>query len=219
MARKIEVVPHNPAWKEQFAAESKLIKKLLGRNCQAVHHIGSTAVEDLWAKPTIDILVTVKNLNDLTKLEQAGYTPMGEAGIPGRRYFVKGEDVHLFHVHVFHMDDRENIQRHLAVVEYLKGNEKRREEYSQLKGYLAEAYPEDPEGYWEGKRYFVAQLQQEALNAYQSTEEDHEEEPRSLPVSLGMALGLIIGLVMNNIGVGLCIGLACAFVISKLKDK
>lgn len=217
MGRRIEVVPYDPAWADQFRRECKWIKKQLGRNCMAVYHIGSTAVEGMWAKPTVDILVTVKDLNKVSALN--GYDSFGENGISGRLFFVKGGDVHEFHVHVYDKDDQVNIQRHLAVVEYLNNNERKREEYSQLKAYLAQAYPEDPEGYWEGKRYYVAQLEQEALsNRTESPQE--EEEARSPAISLGMCFGLVLGLtVFDNIGIGLCVGLALALALSKFKGK
>jgi len=221
MARKIEVVGYDPKWPELFQTESRLLKKLLGRNCMAVYHIGSTAVEGMMAKPIVDILVAVKDLEKVdavqSKLETAGYEALGEAGIPGRRFFAKGGDVRTFHVHIFAETDQENIQRHLAVVEYLKSNEKRREEYSELKTYLAQAYPEDPEGYWEGKSYFVAQLEQEALSN-RSQPQQEEEEERSPFISLGMCFGLVLGMtVFDNIGVGLCVGLCLALALSKFK--
>ena len=169
------------------------------------------------AKPTVDILVAVKDLNKVSELK--GYDSFGENGIPGRLFFVKGGDVHEFHVHVYDRDDQVNIQRHLAVVEYLNNNERKREEYSQLKAYLAQAYPEDPEGYWEGKSYYVEQLEQEALsNRTESQQED--EEARSPAISLGMCFGLVLGLtVFDNIGIGLCVGLALALALSKFKGK
>lgn len=224
MSRRIEVVEFDPKWAEKFAEESKKLKKLLGRNCVAVYHIGSTAVEGMRAKPTVDILIAVKDLAKVdavqSKFQDVGYEAFGENGIPGRRFFAKGGDTRTFHVHIFHEKDEENIWRHLAVVEYLKRNEKRREEYSELKTYLAEACPEDPEGYVEGKAYFVAQLEQEALNNVSREKEDQEDQPRSVPISLAMEFGLVLGLtVFDNIGVGLCVGLCLAFAISKLKEK
>lgn len=223
MGRKIEVVPYDPNWRELFQNESKQLKKVLGRNCVAVYHIGSTAVEGMIAKPTVDILVAVKVLEKVDAVQEdlkaLGYEAFGENGIPGRRFFAKGGDCRTFHVHVFAQTDQMNIQRHLAVVRYLTDNEKRREEYSELKTYLAQVYPEDPEGYSEGKSYFVAQLEQEAMNSV-AEEPESEEQARSASISLGMCFGLVLGLtVFDNIGVGLCVGLALSLAISKIKGK
>ena len=222
MVRKVEVVSYNPAWPAMFKGESKLLKAALGRNCMAVFHIGSTAVKDMMAKPIIDILVSVKDLGQVDacveKMADLGYEALGENGIPGRRFFRKGGLQPTHHVHIYENSNQEEIQRHLAVVEYLSGNEKRREEYAQLKQFLAEAYPEDIEGYMEGKAYFVAQLEQEALNSRSEGEAEVSASGRSVSVSLGMCLGLVLGLtVFDNIGTGLCIGLCIGIAIRALK--
>lgn len=222
MARKVEVTAYNPAWPAMFKGESKLLKSALGRNCMEIFHIGSTAVPGMMAKPIIDILVSVKDLSKVDdaadKMADLGYEALGENGIPGRRFFRKGGEQPTHHVHIFENDDQAQIQRHLAVVEYLCAHERRREEYSELKMYLAEAYPEDINGYMEGKDYFVSQLEQEALNSREEAQEEEGGSGRSVPVSLGMGIGLVLGLtVFENIGIGLCVGLCLAVAASRLK--
>ena len=59
MPDRIEVVPYNPAWPSQFETESKLILRALGDNVVSVHHIGSTAIPGIPAKPIIDMLLEV----------------------------------------------------------------------------------------------------------------------------------------------------------------
>lgn len=222
MARKVEVKAYDPSWPAMFKGESKLLKAALGRNCMEIFHIGSTAVPGMMAKPIIDILVSVKDLRKVDevadKMEELGYEALGENGISGRRFFRKGGEQPTHHVHIFENSNQDEIQRHLAVVEYLCTHERRREEYSQLKAYLAQAYPEDIVGYMEGKAYFVSQLEQEALNSREETQEEKENSGRSIPVSLGMAVGLVLGLtVFDHIGIGLCAGLCLAIIASKLK--
>lgn len=213
MTGKIEVVSYDSHWKDLFASESKRIKKLLGRNCLAIHHIGSTAVEELWSRPTVDILVVV---NDAAKLDALFHDGYAVYDIDSVQLNKEG----IYHLFICTEDQSDKIRSALALVEYLKGNEKRREEYSQLKTYLTQAYPDDPVGYQEGKTYYVAQLEQEALNSVPEQKEEADEEPRSVPRSLGMAIGLLMGLfVFHNIGVGLCLGLTAAFLISKLKEN
>lgn len=222
MARKVEVTAYDPAWPAMFKGESKLLKSALGRNCVEIFHIGSTAVPGMMAKPVIDILVSVKELSKADaaadKMADLGYEALGENGIPGRRFFRKGGEQPTHHVHIFENSNQAEIQRHLAVVEYLCSHERRREEYSELKTYLAQAYPEDIEGYMAGKAYFVSQLEQEALNSREQAQEEEESSGRSIPVSLGMAIGLMLGLtVFDHIGIGLCAGLCLAMIVSKLK--
>ena len=60
--RKVEVVSHDPKWREAFEIESKSVADALGKNVVAVHHIGSTAIPSIYAKPVIDLLVEVKDI-------------------------------------------------------------------------------------------------------------------------------------------------------------
>ena len=62
MARKIEVVDYCPEWKEKFWQEAAKIQEILGENCITVYHIGSTPVKGLRAKPIIDLMPVVKEL-------------------------------------------------------------------------------------------------------------------------------------------------------------
>lgn len=94
---KVEVVDYRPEWAEMYAAEAEKIREVLGENLIEIHHIGSTAVKGLKAKPIIDILAVVSDLVSLdgknSEFEKAGYECMGEFGIRGRRYFRKGEEI------------------------------------------------------------------------------------------------------------------------------
>ena len=62
MAQHVVVVPHDPNWRKTFTAEARAVRAALGENCLAVYHIGSTAVEGLWAKPILDLLPVVRDL-------------------------------------------------------------------------------------------------------------------------------------------------------------
>jgi GrpB-like predicted nucleotidyltransferase (UPF0157 family) len=91
--RKVEVVPHDPKWRSAFEVESNQVAEALGENVVAVHHIGSTAIPGIYAKPIIDLLVEVKDIVQVDRqslsMQALGYEVMGEYGIPGRRYFRK----------------------------------------------------------------------------------------------------------------------------------
>lgn len=169
MAQKIVVVPHDPAWGRAFAAEARVIRAALGENCLAVYHIGSTAVEGLWAKPILDLLPVVRELGAVDDRRDAltalGYEYLGEFGIPGRRYLRKGGDERTHQVHIFQAEDRRNIVRHLAVREYLRCRPEARAAYGELKRALAARFPDDIEGYCDGKDAFVRDLEARALEA------------------------------------------------------
>src|SRR5919202_5964727 len=117
--RKVKVVPHNPQWRDAFEAEAKHVADALGENVVAVHHIGSTAIPDIYAKPVVDLLVEVRDITGVdgrsSEMESLGYEVMGEYGIHGRRYFRKDdrEGIRTHHVHAFEAGSAE-AERHLA---------------------------------------------------------------------------------------------------------
>lgn len=77
-SKSIIVVPYNPKWPEMFDDEASLIKHALDDHCLAIHHVGSTSVPDLAAKPQIDIIAVVDNpAQAITQFTQIGYTLQG----------------------------------------------------------------------------------------------------------------------------------------------
>src|SRR6187399_2391149 len=87
--RSVRVVPYDAAWKDEFQAEADRITGALGSIVVAVHHIGSTSIPGMFAKPIIDILLEVTKHegldNDSPVLRGLGYESLGEFGISGRR--------------------------------------------------------------------------------------------------------------------------------------
>ena len=126
MPQHITVVNYDPEWPRQFQAEAARIRAVLGDNCTAIYHIGSTAVPGLAAKPILDIMPVVENLEAVDRaapaFEAMGYEYLGEFGIPGRRYLRKGGDERTHQLHIFARTDRANITRHLAVRDYLRAH-------------------------------------------------------------------------------------------------
>ena len=165
MPQHVIVTAYNPEWKEMFEAEALLIQDILGDNCVAVHHIGSTAVKGLKAKPIIDIMPVVKRIETIDNkwFEQIGYEALGEFGIPGRRYFRKGGQERTHQMHIFEQTNTGEIDRHLAMRDYLRCSKKAADAYGELKSKLAIQYPYDIEGYCDGKDEFVKSLEREAL--------------------------------------------------------
>ena len=155
---KIEVVPYNPLWPTQFESERAALVSELGGILESVHHIGSTAVEGLPAKPIIDMILEVQSLESLdqvtSKLELMGYEAMGELGIPGRRYFRKGGYYRTHQIHAFKTGDP-HVLRHLAFRDYLRCHPDVMHEYGELKLRMAADCYDDIDRYCEGKDAFV----------------------------------------------------------------
>lgn len=162
--RKVEVTAHDPRWQAAFKAEAESVLKALGdENVVAVHHIGSTAIPNIYAKPVIDLLVEVRSHEKLDErsgeMAAIGYEVMGEYGIAGRRYFRKSNElgVRTHHVHAFESGSPE-IKRHLAFRDYMIAHPHDAQRYSELKRQLARAYPEDIDSYMDGKDSFIKEI-------------------------------------------------------------
>ncbi len=158
---------HNPQWREKFEIEAEKINDLLGENIIAIHHIGSTAIPNIYAKPIIDILVEVKDIVKIDELnssvESLGYEVMGEFGIAGRRYFRKHnhEGIRTHHVHIFGVSSQQ-VERHLAFRDYMIAHPEEGQKYSELKRNLAQKYPTDIDSYMNGKDRFIKEMDQKA---------------------------------------------------------
>jgi GrpB-like predicted nucleotidyltransferase (UPF0157 family) len=166
--RKMEVQSYDPVWPLLYHAEAARLKEAFGEQLLSIHHIGSTSVPGLAARPTIDILVEVHDIAAVDALNSAlialGYEPYGEFGIPGRRYFprVSGE-THTHHVHVFQAGDPQSL-RHLVFRDYLIAHPDKAHAYGRLKTNLAVRFPFDVSGYLDGKDAFIKALERCALD-------------------------------------------------------
>lgn len=170
---KVEVVSYNPKWELLYNQEANILSNILGSELVVIHHIGSTSVPNLAAKPIIDIMPIVKNIDKIDKLnplfENVGYECMGEFGITGRRYYRKGGNQRTHQVHIFEEKDTFNIERHLAVRDYLRSYPKIAIEYEKLKRELALRFPTDIEAYCDGKESFVKSLESQSLKWYRKS--------------------------------------------------
>ncbi len=166
--KKVDVVPHNPRWRNAFEAEAKHIGAALGENVAAIHHIGSTAIPGIYAKPVIDLLVEVGNITEVDErssvMEAFGYEAMGEFGIPGRRYFRKDnqEGIRTYQIHVFEAGSAQ-VDRHLAFRDYMIAHPEDARKYSELKRKLAKEHSQSINGYVDGKDSFIKEIDRKAL--------------------------------------------------------
>ena len=160
--RIIRVVDYDPSWPARFDAEAAVLYRTLGHVAHAIHHIGSTAVPGLAAKPIIDILMEAADLSQVDALNERmvgiGYIARGEYGIPGRRYFQKGGEDRTHHLHVFARGDF-NLVRHLAFRDYLRGHPEVAHEYGELKRAVAKTCENDIERYCDGKDAYVKRVE------------------------------------------------------------
>lgn len=164
--RQVIVTPYQSSWPEAFQEEKEQLKTIFGDRLLAVHHIGSTSVPGLSAKPILDILPVVDSLDGIeafdAAMEQIGYEAKGEFGMSGRRYYRKGGDNRTHHIHLY-ADGNPEIMRHVVFRDYLRQHPEEVEAYSTIKERLAHQYPEDISAYIAGKDSFVKTMEQRAL--------------------------------------------------------
>ena len=157
----IELSEHNPEWKNWFREEEKLLLRVFGSNQKRIRHIGSTAVEGLLAKPTIDILLeTPENVPPASIRESAldcGYTVMMEMLEPEYRldlckgYTPQGFAKRVFHLHIRRIGDWDEP----IFCEYLRRNPDKAREYVALKVKLQKKYRHNRDAYTNAKGDFI----------------------------------------------------------------
>ena len=155
----IEVVDYDRDWPRQYAAERDRIDAAIGDVILAIEHVGGTAVPGLPAKPVIDLMVGVEDI------ERAGpavaglinlgyeYIPELESQLPDRRYFRKGAP-ETHHVHMVPVSS-DYWAEHLLFRDYLRSHPQAAEEYGKLKRGLAGRHRLDRDAYRAGKVPFI----------------------------------------------------------------
>ena len=104
--RTMDVVTYDENWVRLFEVEKELIAGVFKDNIIRIEHFGSTSIPELSAKPIIDIMVFVYDINKVEQhndeMKVHGYIAKGEHEMSGRRFFVKYKDDLLNHTHHVH---------------------------------------------------------------------------------------------------------------------
>lgn len=165
MKRPIVLVPYDARWPDLFAKERAAILQACGGAIRTVHHVGSTSIPGIIAKPVIDIMAVLPRHEDglgcIAPMIGLGYESRGEAGIPGRHFFRKG-DPRSHHVHMF-ADGHPEIGRHLRFRDYLRLDAEEARAYEALKRELAARFVDDVGAYADAKDEFCTRIDRLAL--------------------------------------------------------
>jgi GrpB-like predicted nucleotidyltransferase (UPF0157 family) len=176
---EIAIRPYDPRWVESFRQEQEHLRRCLPTDLVGrIEHFGSTAVPGLAAKPIVDVLVEVKDLQATQErivplLEAQGYEYFwrpthGDDGPPFYAWFIKrhpttGTRTH--HIHMVEPDFVEHWDR-LLFRDYLIDHPGAAREYEALKRSLASAFPRDRVAYTRGKTEFTMSTTSEARRFY-----------------------------------------------------
>jgi GrpB-like predicted nucleotidyltransferase (UPF0157 family) len=175
----VAIVPYDPRWPDLFRQEKEhLLSCLPAELIRRVEHFGSTAVPGLAAKPVVDLLVEVVDLQATRTriaplLEAQGYDYFwrpthGDDGPPFYAWFIKRDSssgTRTHHIHMVEPDFEEHWDR-LLFRDYLIEHPRVAREYQELKFRLAAAYPNDRVAYTKGKTEFVLSVTEQAKRFY-----------------------------------------------------
>lgn len=171
---KVELLPHNPRWAEQARAEGETLASALGSILLAVHHVGSTAIPGISAKPILDLIPVVTHLPALDgykgAIEALGYEWWGEFGLSGRRYCTKNDPAtgrRLVQLHCY-QDGSPDIARHLAFRDYLRERPDVARAYAQEKARCQSLHAHDSHAYGDCKSAWIRKTEVEALAHYRA---------------------------------------------------
>jgi GrpB-like predicted nucleotidyltransferase (UPF0157 family) len=159
----VVVLPHDPRWGDAFSFESNRLEFNVHPNF-CFHHIGSTSIPGISAKPILDILLEAPHISLLDQkqmdFESLGYEVKGEFGIPGRRYYVLAnpdKTKGYVHVHAYEKNHPE-IARHLLFRDYLRQHREVAAKYQELKESILKNSEISREGYTEAKNPFISEI-------------------------------------------------------------
>ncbi|TPG40674.1 GrpB family protein [Sphingomonas koreensis] len=165
----VTLVPHDPSWSRQAELEIGRLQRLPGVRRIIFHHIGSTAVPGILAKPTLDLLGVAAGLGDLDSaraaMELAGYEWHGEFGFVGRRYLTLTDHrtgIRAVNLHCYASGDPA-ITRHLAFRDYLRADPELATGYECIKRHCAKLYPGDSHAYTTCKDEWIKRVEADAL--------------------------------------------------------
>lgn len=160
------IEPYDPQWAAWARhLRSRLTEVLRPWLSAPAEHVGSTAVPGLAAKPIIDLMVgvvdldtTVTQAHDVLAADGWCYVPVELDGRDWRRFFVWPDESgtrRVAHLHLLAAGDP-RWHDQLAFRDALRTNSGLASRYERLKRRLAQQHADDREAYTEAKSAFIA---------------------------------------------------------------
>lgn len=157
----IALVPHQPQWTQWAHEEIEALSAILSAFSPKIHHIGSTAIPGIQAKPIVDILVEVASASGFeaikTQMERSGYICMAQAAVRlafNKGYTPAGYAEKVFHIHVHLNGDNDEIRFR----DYLRTHPQTARQYELLKLSLLPSLRHNRDAYTVAKSPFIRQI-------------------------------------------------------------
>ena len=155
----IRLTSHKPYWGDWYTEEVQSLKRILPAEAR-YHHIGSTAINGIMAKPIIDVLIEVDSVELLEKaaniLVENDYIIMARSITRislNKGYTENGFAEKVFHLHIRLTGDTDEIYFR----DYLNAHPDIAKAYERLKLRLWKEYEHDRDGYTNAKTDFVTE--------------------------------------------------------------
>ncbi len=163
----VTITAYNPEWKNKFNTEKQQLISVLDNHIIGIEHIGSTSIKGLAAKPIIDILLGVQDVNNTSlfvhQLETIGYEFVPKPQWIDRKFFRKGEwGKGTVHLHLCEVNSQEWKEK-LLFRDYLRSHLDIAKEYEDLKKELALTYKDDRHTYTAMKEPFIHHVIEKAM--------------------------------------------------------
>lgn len=159
--RKVEIVDYDPEWPRRFEWERSRLDRVLGSLVRRIEHIGSTAVPGLAAKPVVDILVTVDDVESEESYRDAVEGLGFELRVTEsnhRAFRTAARDVNLH----FWRDDDPEVSKYLLFRDHLRSHADDRALYEGVKRELALRDWPDVNYYADAKSSVISEILQRA---------------------------------------------------------
>lgn len=167
--RPFELQEYDPNWKNIYSEIEKEVQGILDTEIISIEHIGSTSIEGMVAKPQIDVLVVVSDLDSIKRhyssFEEAGYIPLGRGYVSDDDEYMSKDAPDGHRVVSIHILQKENpkIGRYRAFRDYLRQNTEDRERYIAIKKQLFETHPDNYPLYDKQKGNLIEEIKQRAF--------------------------------------------------------
>jgi GrpB-like predicted nucleotidyltransferase (UPF0157 family) len=152
------ISPYDHKWPHAFRDEATRLSRVFGSALRELHHVGSTAVPGLSAKPEIDVLAVVDDVSlagewagPLAKLKYRRGGDLSEGHLFYKRD-VEGVRTHKIHVC---QPGHPKIGEMLNFRDYLRSQDGARREYETLKLQLEQQNTTGIAEYLQGKEPFI----------------------------------------------------------------
>ncbi|MBO4706339.1 MAG: GrpB family protein [Spirochaetaceae bacterium] len=161
----VKVEQHNPEWETIARNTIEQLKKILKNTAVDIQHVGSTAIKNIRAKPIIDIVIGVSELDNILPfnedLKANGFFFCGQIHPEQYLYVCGHDDFRSHHIHVVTYNSK-IWNDYLNMRDYLNCHKDEAQAYSELKESLAKQYAKNRDTYTAKKSEFISSILQKA---------------------------------------------------------